>query len=262
MNSKITVCAALFVSGVMYAQDWMSDRRMAADLMANGTSIDTDRATLWFENGQLTSDEMKNFADLVNQGIQDIEAYLGVTRTSTRKIRYFICTQVEISHSRFQSIYLPLSKVQNRTAPYLHETTHILAPCDRCPMWFSEGLASFVQSYVSEHTGGYDGQIFSRRGNQGIDQDARRWMSNDRGRAVVTFVGTNGEPPGIDDDRRNVAAPFYVMGQSLVKFIIEHAAPEKLRPCYTTRDFDSELEQATGKTGAEWKDLWLAQLAR
>jgi hypothetical protein len=268
MNSNRNVCPlvllmlGLFASIPASAQNWIADRKMAADLVANGVNVDTERATLWFQGGILSSEEMNAFGNLANQGIQDIEAYLGITRAGGRKIRYYITTEVEISHSRWQSIYLPMSKVQNRTAPYLHETTHIVAPCDACPMWFSEGLASFVQSYVSEHTGGYDGGIFTRRGNRGIDQDARRWLASDRGRAVAPFVGVDGEPPSINEDRQNVAAPFYVMAQSFVKFLAEKAPLEKLRPCFDAKDFDGELQKATGKNAAEWKELWLAELAK
>ena len=141
-----------------------------------------------------------------------------------RKVRYFISSQFSTSHSRGHSIYLPLARVANQSAPYLHETVHSIVPCPNCPMWFSEGFASFVQSYVSEHMGGYDGIIFARQGNRGIDRDALRWLANERGQAVLPFIGKPEEPPQINEDRSNVAAPFYVMAQSLVKYIVENTA--------------------------------------
>jgi len=268
MNSRckvwllVSMAVLLIESSPANGDDWISDRALAADLVANGFSVETDRATLWFESGILSSEEMTAFGDLANRGIQDIEAYLGTTRSDGRKIRYFISSQIEISHSRWRTVFLPMSKVQNRTAPYLHETTHVLAPCDACPMWFSEGLASYVQSYIGEHTGGYDGGIFSRRGNRGIDQDARRWLASERGQAVVPFVGVHGEPSSINEDRSNVAAPFYVMAQSFVKFLVERATLDKLRACFEAKDFDAGLQSATGKSAAEWKELWLAELSR
>jgi hypothetical protein len=258
----VLIAAGLLESNPANGEDWISDRTMAANLIANGISIETDRATLWFEAGILSSEEMTGFADLANRGILDIEAYLGSTHSGSRKIRYFISTQVQISHSRWQTVFLPMSKVQNRTAPYLHETTHVVAPCDDCPMWFSEGLASYVQSYISEHAGGYDGGIFSREGNRGIDHDARRWLASERGRAVIPFLGIRGEPAAINDDRANVAAPFYVMAQSFVKFLVERAPLEKLRSCFEAKDFDAELQNSTGKSATEWKQLWLAELSR
>lgn len=268
MNSRCTLCLIVLMEVVLLGsspangQDWVSDRMMAANLVTSGTSVETDRAALWFEGGILSSEEMIAFGDLVNRGILDIEAYLGVSRSDRRKIRYFVSTQVQISHSRWQTVYLPMSKVQNRAAPYLHETTHVIAPCDDCPMWFNEGLASYVQSYISEHAGGYDGGIFSHRGNRGIDQDARRWLASERGQAVVPFVGVHGEPPAIDDDRWNVAAPFYVMAQSFVKFLVDRAPVVKLRSCFEAKDFDAELQSVTGKSAAEWKESWLAELSQ
>ncbi len=268
MTSKATACALLLVAGFLcqpgsaQMDSWISDRELATDLIKNGIAVDTDRASLWFESGVLEPDQMSAFGELVNRGILDIEAYLGSSRVGTRKVRYFIGSQVQISHSTWRSIFLPIAKVQNRSAPYLHETAHVLAPCEDCPMWFSEGLASYVQSYVSEHTGGYDGAIFSRRGNQGIDQAARRWLASDRGQAVVPFIGVQGEPPDINYDRSNVAAPFYVMAQSFVKFMFERATLEKFRAVFQAKDFDAELESATGKSSAQWKEQWLAELRR
>ncbi len=267
MTSKVVCILALAAGlacqpGSAQMDSWMSDRELAAYLTRNGVAVNTERASLWFDSGVLEPEEMDAFAKLVNRGIVDIEEYLGVSRAGGRKIRYFISGRVEISHSTWRSIFLPIEKVQNRTAPYLHETVHQVAPCNDCPMWFSEGLASYVQSYVSQHAGGYDGAIFARRGNRGIDQDARRWLASDRGQVVVPFIGIPGEPPDINYDRSNVAAPFYVMAQSLVKFMVERASLEKLNAVFEAKDFEAELQSATGKSSAQWKEKWLAKLKR
>src|SRR5271154_7113447 len=131
MNSSCTLGLLVFMAAVLWGsspangQDWVSDRTLASNLVTNGINVETARATLWFEGGILSSEEMTDFGGLVNRGILDIEAYLGVTRSDRRKIRYFVSNEVQISHSRWQTVYLPMSKVQNRTAPYLHETTHV-----------------------------------------------------------------------------------------------------------------------------------------
>jgi len=259
---SILASVAILLSGAIQlgAQPWVADRDLGNDLTKNGISIEGSKASYWFDSGVLSWDEMNTFVDLVNRGITDIEAYLGTKLPPGRKIRFFISYRVDISHSTWRSVYLPMTKVKNQTVPYLHETTHVLVPCDDCPMWFSEGLASYVQSYVSEHTGGYDGGIFSRRGNRGIDFDAKRWLASDRGLAVVPFIGVHGEPPRINYDRSNVAAPFYVMAQSFVKFMMQHLTPEQSRAIFVAKDFDGAVQTATGKSPNEWKDLWLAEL--
>src|SRR5437762_2174185 len=118
---------------------WWSVRQIMSDLRENGVKYDTDRATLWFESGMLSPDRMEEFAGLANRGILDIESFLKIAPRET-KIRYYVTSQVDISQAMGNSILLPMQKVINGNAPYLHETSHILAPCRDCPMWFSEGL--------------------------------------------------------------------------------------------------------------------------
>ena len=236
------------------------DRRVAAELQESGVHQETPRADLYFDANALSPAEMTAFADLVDKGIGDIEKFLAVSLPPDRKVRYYISRQFDISHSQGRSVYLPLERVAHRSAPYLHETTHVIAPCADCPMWFSEGLASFVQSYVSEHMGGYDGIIFARHGNRGIDRDSARWLADKRGQTVLPFIGTVDEPPEIGEDRDNVAAPFYVMAQSLVKYIVEHTNMKKLCGVMAGTDFESDLKRLTGKSSQQWKQAWLTKV--
>ena len=175
-------------------------------------------------------------------------------------IRYYLSSDTEISHASDDGVFLPIDRVKMNTAPYLHETTHILAPCAHCPTWFSEGFASFVQSYISKHRGGYDGAVFAKSGNAGIDREAACWLATANGSAVAPFLGSQHDPPGMSYDRSNIAAPFYVMSQSLVKFIVLHAGWGTIRHLLTATDFDRDLKRFTGKSVAEWKREWLASL--
>jgi hypothetical protein len=258
-------CVALVISVLIpqagAAQSWRIDRQVALDLQQSGAHQETECAVLYCETGALSQDRMSTFADLIEKGIEDIATFLSVPLPKERKVRYFISSQFSTSHSRGHSIYLPQERVANQSAPYLHETIHAIVPCQNCPMWFSEGFASFAQSYVSEHMGGYDGIIFARHGNRGIDRDALRWLSNERGAAVLPFIGRPEEPPQIDEDRNNVAAPFYVMAQSLVKHIVENSDIKKLRLVMDDPDFEPALERITSKTSEQWKQSWLTGIS-
>jgi hypothetical protein len=242
------------------AQSWRIDRQIALELQQSGAHQETEYAALYFDTGALSPEKMSTFADLVEKGIEDIASFLSVPLPRERKIRCFISSQFSTSHSQGRSIYLPLARVANKSAPYLHETVHSIVPCPNCPMWFSEGFASFIQSYVSEHMGGYDGIIFARRGNPGIDRDALRWLANERGQAVLPFIGKPEEPPQINEDRTNVAAPFYVMAQSLVKHIVENTDIKTIRQVMDDADFATALERMTGKTPEQWKQTWLSRI--
>jgi hypothetical protein len=257
--AALALCSFL-MPGRAYSQGWRFDRRVATDLQQSGVHQETSRADLYFDADALTPAQITTFTALVDQGIQNIEKLLDTSLPADRKVRYFISRQFEISHSQGHSVYLPLDRVAHQTAPYLHETTHIIAPCAECPMWFSEGLASYVQSHVAETMGGYDGIIFARRGNRGIDRDSLRWLADKRGQTVLPFIGTVDEPPEIGEDRENVAAPFYVMAQSLVKFIVESSDMKKLCAVMSAPDFEASLKQLTGKSSQEWKQTWLTKI--
>ena len=260
-RSAVLVSLAIFLMPEAgNAQGWRLDRQVALELQQSGAHQETECAVLYFETGELSQDQMSTFAGLVEKGLEDIASFLSVPLPKDRKVRYFISSQFSTSHSRGHSIYLPLARVLNQSAPYLHETVHSIVPCPNCPMWFSEGFASFVQSYVSEHMGGYDGIIFARNGNRGIDRDALRWLASERGQAVLPFIGKPEEPPQINEDRTNVAAPFYVMAQSLVKYIVENADIKTLRVVMDDADFENALKRVTGKTPEEWKQSWLNRI--
>ncbi len=68
------------------------------------------------------------------------------------------------------------------------------------------------------------------------------------------------EPPGIGEDRSNIAAPFYVMAQSLVKHMVENTDMEKLRGVMASTDFEGDLKRLTGKSSLEWKQAWLTKI--
>jgi hypothetical protein len=165
-----------------------------------------------------------------------------------------------MSRAYRRTVLLPMERVQADSAPYLHETTHVLLPT-RCDcMWLGEGFASYVQSYVSENLGGYDGAVFSRGGNREVDRHARRHLGRASGRAVLPYVGGPGSPPRIEAERRRVAAPFYVLSHSFAKFLVERAGLEAVRDAHRTRDATAVIERATGVTVDRLKAEWLASL--
>ncbi len=244
----------------------MNDREITQELRAEGMRYDRDNATLYFEKNALPTEQMDTFADLVNQGIKDIEALLKLPlerkRAQSGNIFYFVSSKIDIGRSRGRSVFLPAWRVQSKAAPYLHETTHILAQCSECPMWFSEGYASWMQSYISENIGGYDAAVFAKHGNRGVDADAAHWLASPNGRAVLPFVLEGGEPPDIVAERHAVGAPFYVLAQSLVKHVVSLAGIDKVNGLAHCQDFNAELATATGKAPEDLKKDWLATLRR
>ena len=218
------------------------------------------RATVLFERGSLSGEQMERFAGLVEKGIADIETYLGGAPERRARIVYRVSSTVRMSRAYRRTVLLPMERVQADSAPYLHETTHVLLPT-RCDcLWLGEGFASYVQSYVSENLGGYDGAVFSRGGNRQVDRYARRHLGRESGRAVLPYVGGSGSPPRIESERRRVAAPFYVLSHSFAKFLVARAGLAAVRDAHRARDAPAAIERATGVTVDRLKAEWLASL--
>jgi hypothetical protein len=238
---------------------------VAAGSLATGepdhVRYQTERATLYFEAGQLTGSQMERFAAMAEQGIADIESFLG-TRSRPAVITFRIDSEIEMSRAFRRTVWLPMQRVKSDSAPYLHETAHVLLPTRcHCP-WLGEGFASYVQAYVSENIGGYDGVVFSRGGNPGVDRLARRYLATDAGQAVLPYVGGEGAPPGIEWDRRRVAAPFYVLSHSFVKFLVERTGLEPVKSLHDAAEPQAALQRLTGRSVDYWLAEWLAYVRR
>jgi len=213
------------------------------------------RVTLSYEPGVLSHEEAGEFAALAARGIQELEQLAGLPART--RVRFELRSTTRISSARGRTIQLPIDRVAARSAPYLHEIAHVLLPCRHAPAWFSEGLASYLECVVSERGGGYDSRLFTSEGNRGVDADAEGWLAEPRGQRVLPFIGTRGTPAGIVADRHNIAAPFYVLAHSLVKFMAEQAGLSPIIRLARARRFAGELRRLTGKRAAAWRAEWL-----
>ena len=87
-------------------------------------------------------------------------------------------------------------------------------------------------------------------------------MRDARGLKVLPFIGSRGVPEGLFADRVNVAPPFYVLGQSLIKYMVEHAGLARVTQLYEdhfngTRSIEEDVRRITGKDLVEWRQAWL-----
>lgn len=227
---------------------------------AERVRLEAERAVLEFENGDLDASEAAAFLKLADRGVADIDSLVapGLPDWARQqgRIRFVVSSHAQISRTRGRTVVLPLARVRSRSAPYLHETVHALVPARGDRVWLSEGLASYLESWVSENRGGYDAHVFTRAGNRGIDEAARRCLADGPGRAVLPWVGARGEPPSMEEDRSGVARPFYVLSQSLTKHVVDAAGLAAVVRALVSGREDGLL-QATGRTDEDWKREWL-----
>ncbi len=228
--------------------------------------IATERAVLVYDPGDLDEAQAQAFARLLDQGVKDVGTLVapalppGVPHPE--HVRFVVSKRIGISRTFRTTVLLPLERVRNHCAPYLHEIVHVLVPSGGDCTWLSEGLASYLESRVAETMGGYDAHVFTRAGNGGIHAAAGRVLRESGGRAVVSFVGGPGQPPGLDEDRRGVAQPFYVLAQSFVKYLADHAGLDGVVGAAADADPPAALARLTGRSTEAWRADWLAAIGK
>jgi hypothetical protein len=220
------------------------------------------RAVVDFDPEGLTDDQRLSFVRLADQGVAELERLLAPRLTagvgSARRLRFVVSGRVEMSRTYGRTIVLPLGRVRDGRAPYLHETVHALLPTAHRSTWLSEGLACYLESWVAAHVGGYDAQVFTRAGDAGIHRAARAYARSAAGRAVLPWVGAPGEPPRMSEDRRGVARPFYVLSHSFTKHLVEELGLEAVLGLAGSRDPEEALLRLSGRSPEQWRTAWLA----
>jgi hypothetical protein len=224
---------------------------------------ETERTVLEFHAEDLSGAEADAFSALVERGVADIEVLVGPSLPSWARrkgrIRFVVSRRVSISRTYGTTVLLPLERVRNRSAPYLHETAHALLPARDDRVWLSEGLASYLESWVSENRSGYDAHVFTRAGDRGIHRAAQRYLSAAAGRAVLPWVGGHGEPPEMEEDRAGVARPFYVLSQSFTKFLSDAAGLDVVVRTLVEGD-PQAIGRLTPRSVEQWRREWLRTL--
>jgi hypothetical protein len=234
---------------------------LSVQVVGQRVRYEVGRATVYFEVGEFSPEQMERFTRLAERGIGDIAAYLNDgPAPDAPRVTFHVRSNLPMSRSFRRTVLLPAERVRNDRAPYLHETTHVVLPPKSDCLWLSEGFASYVQSYVAEHIGGYDGYVFSIGGNANVDRLARRYLARDGGRAVLPYVGAGGSPSEIWEERRHVAAPFYVLSHSFVKHLVERAGLPAVKALLLVDDVPAALARTTTRSVAQWKADWLTSL--
>ena len=85
--------------------------------------------------------------------------------------------------------------------------------------------------------------------------------------AVLPFAGSHGVPANFLADRPKVAAPFYVLGQSFVKYLVQHTSQALMTRLYEehydgTHPIEQDVRRMTGRDLLQWRTEWLQALGK
>ena len=244
-----------------------------ADLRAHGTKIERPRVVLWFAPDLVSRADEQRWADLMSQGIDNIEKLLGLAFGPDR-LEYSSMSVLgpsRIASRPCRPVFLSGSRVKSGAAPYLHEAAHHFVfrysrfYSTPVPLWIVEGFANYVEDEVVETVGGIAGRVFTKTGNTGLDAEAREVLTTSFGRDVVGFVGHLGAPKDIVADREHVARSFYVLAQSFAKYLVRIVGIKAFAATFLplmadAQRLDLQLRQTTGRVLKELRTDWLAHL--
>jgi hypothetical protein len=229
---------------------------------------------LWVDRDALTPEEARAFAAQVSDGVAAVERLTGRALDRARygddRVHVFVSRAVTVSHvygsyehQRYPKPYLYLNamKVRRREAPYLHETTHLVA-------WrfgshsLREGVASYVEALAAAEGLGYGAGLFGARDAAAADSLARRAAAGPAAARVLPWVGAGGFAPAsvTSPSDLEARAAYYVLSQSFAQFLARAVGLPTVLRLYEADDTERAYAALTGDDRATWTRRWLAAL--
>jgi hypothetical protein len=259
--------------------NWAADDgKRVAELEARGIRTEGTHAIVWTPADLMSEPERKALVDRLDRGVRALRELIGTHDWQVvrdQKINYYISADQFISHASGRAaVFVPVARVQDGRAPFLHEAGHELlaraAPRGlaadgrpRISLWLSEGLADYVGQTAAARAGIAEGDVFSVGGLQGVDRTcATRLDAAPSADEIVQFMGAPSGPPALfTTDRQKVAPTFYACAFSFTKFVVDRiglADTIRLMPFIADSDaLQRRIESRTGKPMAalpsEWK---------
>ena len=131
----LTGCQTMKVDGYSGAPD---DINLLVTIKNNSDKYESDRSILWVEKGYLSKAEADYLQGRIDKGIVDIENFTGIPFDKDAygkdKIEYFVHGRPQKSHTitryeprKHMHPVIFLTWAYEEKAPYIHETTHIIA---------------------------------------------------------------------------------------------------------------------------------------
>lgn len=291
---SVIVAALLSSSWPVAAQDADHD---AANAMLRGerdvisTAAQQQRfelphLILYVDQGVLDADAARRFANELERSFVATSDALRHTfesgRFKVKKPSYYLTDRAGISHVSDGRVFLRAARVVDSPTIAVHETVHLLLATDPAAprmlpetppdidattgYWMIEGFPSHVATELEPQLGLAPDHLFLKGDASTLDAEAREWLDDPRGKAVVPYVGSRGYPPALLSDRANVAAPFYVLSESFVKFVAARAGLQTLARLYVEHvngraAIENDVRRVTKIELAQWRADWLRALA-
>jgi hypothetical protein len=255
------IAVIVVLSAAAAMADFSDDSRTVNEVDAKAAVRIRGNIELHSLDGSLTPAQLDDFADLAEKGARDIARFTGVAPHAQR-ILIYVSPRIDISHtyprypgsSRHEArVFIDRERVENHTAPYLHELVHAVVG-DGGAMWLEEGFASWVASSVATMYGGYYAPVLSE-GNDRVDSQARVVIERSRGAAEAAAWFDSDSPNLSQRDRRS----FYILSHSFTKYLGNTLGTSRLVRIHHANNVHA-LERISGVSIDDWRSRWMSTL--
>jgi len=222
--------------------DWAADDQKRIAELASGERREGTQVVLITPAGALPDAEEVALLERLDRGVAALRDVVGRHAwqvVGDQKITYYISADRFVAHASGRgAVFVPLARVQDGKAPFLHEAGHELLATFRRPitpdpgqrdrvvasrpLWLGEGLADYVAQTAAARASISEGDVFDIGGLAGADAACRERLNGPRGADVLPFIGGLGAPEDLFTTRRQSVAPiFYACGTSFTKHLVD-----------------------------------------
>ena len=251
------------------------DSAIAERMMRDLQPVRGERIVLWAQPDALPLDEARAFAAELDKGLAAIERLTGerVDRDHYGEfvVHVFVSGRVTVSHvyggyshPQYRKPYLYLSpkRVGSRSAPYLHELTHIV-------LWrfgshsLREGFASYVEGRLAGEGIGYNSGVFGPGPRAEVDKAAAAILEGELGTTLLPWIGRSGgtDPSITGTGNAESRAAFYLLARSFVQHLLDKIDLPTFIRLYRAEDTEAAYLELTGRSLDEWRAAWRKELA-
>src|SRR5262245_39996263 len=211
MLSAIThaAVAAVFVlnlSTVGRAQqplNWAADDGARVEtLKKEGSHVDGSHLILWFPPS-LPRADAESLVKRLDPAVAALWRLVGThawQAVPKRRITYYLSDDAFVAHASGRSaVFVPVARVKDGRAPFLHEATHELlasksGPPGKRPLWLTEGLPEYIARVAAADVGIVERGPWDTPSIAGIDATCAERAATPDGAAMLPFVGSEERP--------------------------------------------------------------------
>jgi hypothetical protein len=260
--------------------NWAADDGARIDVLTRGgRRIEGAHLAVWHPPSLLPSD-----ADRILRRLDPAIAALW-TRIGTHdwqavpkgRLTFYLSDDSFVSHASGRgAVFVPMARVIDGRAPYLHEATHELlasthvdpapsaaAPPVRRPLWLTEGLPDYVAQLVATEIGMSEEGPFASGGWSGADRVCAERARTADGATMLPFVGGPGRPEVLfTTERARFAPTFYTCALSFTKFLAGRATLDTLVALFGVPPSETltRLDTLAGLPLATHRSAWLTAI--